>query len=100
MASLLTFSKSLHNSVWLYEALGFAQAGDQIVLIEDAVYDLQSERLLASFLAKCAINEIQVLALQDDLEMRGVECRQTAVKLIDLARFVQLSLDCQRQVAW
>ena len=100
MASLFTLSKSLHNAVWLYEAKAFASAGDAIVLVEDAVYDLQSNRLLNSFVAKSAVAQIQLYALADDMRTRGVISNKADVKALSLAEFTQLSLDCDKHIAW
>ena len=100
MSSLITLSKSLHKAVWLYEAFGFASEGDAILLIEDAVYDLQSPRLLNSFVAKAGWLNVTVYALNEDIQLRGVVSQQPDIITVDMQQMVDLTLTHTRHVAW
>ena len=100
MKNLIVIKDSLHNSVWLYEALGYASQGDSILLVEDAVSALNNTLSLASFMAKCEAQESTVFALLDDIQMRGVDVDYDSVKLINADQLPDLVLAHQKQVAW
>ncbi|MEO0367402.1 MAG: sulfurtransferase complex subunit TusB [Pseudomonadota bacterium] len=100
MASTITISSSLHDSVWLYEALGFASENDTIVLIEDAAYGVQSPILLNSFVAKCQAMNVSVYVLREDIVSRGVEVVNTAIEILDLPEFVTTIMQSDKHVAW
>jgi len=100
MSTLFTIKDSWQSKPRLYENLAYAQSGDGILLIEDAVYSLQSKLSLASFLAKCQAGNIAVLALEDDANLRGVVSQYPAITQIDYSDFVERSLKHDRQVAW
>jgi len=84
----------------LFEQLGFAQKGDAILLIEDAVLALQSPITLASFVAKCHRVGIDVFALNDDLMLRGVENQYPEIALVNYPGFVELVANHSKHVAW
>lgn len=100
MSSLITISRPWHTAVPLFESLAFANASDSILLLQDAVYALQSNINLASFVAKCQANQIEVFALQEDCAMRGVDNKYPQISLIDSAEFVGLVVKHEKQVAW
>jgi len=98
--TLFTLSKSWLESSWLFEQLGFAAAGDSILLLQDAVLALQSPISLASFVAKCDANSISVYALAEDCQLRGVENQYDSIKLASYNDFVNLVGQHSKQVAW
>lgn len=100
MSTLYTISSSWHNSVWLYEKLAFAQAGDSILLVQDAVLAAQSPTSLTSFLAKCRASEVSVYLLRDDLVLRGIENKYPEFELLDYAGFVEQVALHDKQVSW
>lgn len=100
MSTLFTFSRSWHQSASLFEQLGFAQKGDAILLIEDAVLALQSPITLASFVAKCHRAGVDVFALNDDLMLRGVENQYPEIALVNYPGFVELVANHSKHVAW
>lgn len=100
MSALFTFRASWHDSVWMFEQLGFASAGDAILLMEDSVLALQSPVTLASFLAKCGAQKIQVFALAEDVQLRGVESQYDGIEQISYEGFVDLVTQYDKQVAW
>ena len=99
MSTLFTVNRSWHQAPWLFEKLGYASKGDTILLLEDGVLALQSDIALSSFLAKCAANDVLVVALQPDLIIRGVDSKHR-VEQISFAEFVQLVESHDKQVAW
>jgi len=100
LSTLFTLSTAWHDSVWLFEQLCFAREGDAILLLEDAVLAAHSPVSLASFMAKCSAMNIDVYVLQDDCEMRGIDNQYEQLIAIDYARFVELSVKHDKQVAW
>ena len=100
MSNLFTVSKSWHDAVWLYEALGFASPGDTILLIEDGVLACHSELSLASFVAKCIAADINVCALESDIEMRGVTNKYEDITPVNYAQFVELVIQNDKHIAW
>ena len=100
MSTLFTVSASWFAKPALYEQLGFAQKGDSMLLLQDAVLGLQSPIALASFLAKCAREEILVYGLADDVAIRGVDNQYDSVELLDYSGFVDLVIRHDKQVAW
>lgn len=100
MSTVFTISKSWHDSTWLFEQLAFAQRGDAILLIEDAVLALQSPTTLSSFLAKCKHIDVMVFGLLDDVRLRGIDTQCEGVELINYADFVDLVCAHDRQVSW
>lgn len=84
----------------MYEQLGFASAGDGLLLTQDAVLALQSKISLASFLAKCESAEVRVFALVDDCVLRGIDNQYPGIQLVDYAGFVGLVCEYDKQVAW
>ncbi|MEM7358289.1 MAG: sulfurtransferase complex subunit TusB [Pseudomonadota bacterium] len=97
---MFTLSRSWHDASWLYEQLGFASAGDTVLLMQDGVLALQSNISLASFLAKCVSSEVRVAALANDCQLRGIENQYPAIELIDYPGFVDLVCSHDKQVAW
>ncbi|MFT6406945.1 MAG: tRNA 2-thiouridine synthesizing protein B [Arenicella sp.] len=100
MTTLFAINRSWHEGVWLFEQLAFAQTGDAIVLIEDAVLALQSPINLGSFLAKCAAQNIAVYALHDDCQLRGIDNKYPSVLMLDYSGYVDLVVQHDKQVAW
>lgn len=100
MSSLITFSQAWSQSNRLFEALGYAQSDDAILLTGDAVLAMQSPLSLASFVAKCQAQNIRLYALQTDLELRGIENQYPAIEIIDFSDYVKLVVQHSKQVAW
>lgn len=100
MTTLYTISSSWHTSTNLFEQLAYAQYGDAILLIQDAVLAVHSDITLASFIAKCSSANISVYVLQEDCELRGVVNKHNAIKAINYAGFVELAALNEKQVAW
>ena len=100
MSTLFTISSSWHDSVWLYEKLAFASAGDSIVLLQDAVLAAQSPISLASFLAKCQASKVTVYLLHDDLLLRGIDNKYPDIAQLDYAGFVEQVTKHDKQVSW
>ena len=100
MSTLFTIKESLFARSALYEQLFFASEGDSIVLMEDAVLALQSPIALSSFVAKANNFGICVYAMASDIELRGVEIKQSEVKVIDYDTLVDLVIDHDKQLAW
>lgn len=93
-------SKSWHQASWLYESLGFAKAGDAILLLGDAVQCVDAPVTLASFVAKCGAQGVAVYALQSDLKLRGIGTPLAGIDVVDDAGFVDLVVKHQKQIAW
>ena len=98
--TLFTVSKSWHESTWLFEQQVFASNGDAILLTQDAVLALQSPLTLASFLGKCQASGVQVYALQDDCDLRGIDKCYAGIKMVDYAGFVALVVEHSKQLSW
>ena len=98
--TLFTLSKSWHESTWLFEQQAFASSGDAILLLQDAVLALQSPLTLASFFGKCQAAGMQVYALQDDCDLRGIDNHYAGIKLVDYSGFVALVVEHTKQVSW
>ena len=96
----MVLNRSWHEQVYLFEQLCFAQNGDAILLAEDAVLALQSPIALASFLAKCQANNIELFALLDDCTLRGIDNQYDQIELIDYKAYVELVIAHDKQVAW
>jgi len=100
LSTVFTLSKAWHDSVWLFEQLAFASDGDVIVLMQDAVLAAHSDISLASFIAKCEASNIQVFALLEDCQMRGVENKYVQLELLTYSGLVDLVCQHDKQVAW
>lgn len=100
MSNLFTISKSWHDATWLYEQLAYACEGDGILLLQDGVLAMQSKTTLDSFVAKCLAMNIQVFALEDDCEIRGIENQYAEIKLISYGDFVDLTCQFNKQLSW
>ena len=98
--TLITLSVCWQESVWLFEQLGFASAGDAIVLIQDAVLALQSPVTLASFLAKCAAGNVSVFAMSEDCKLRGIDNQYSSVQLIEYHGYTELVTQYGKQLSW
>jgi len=98
--TLFTISKSWHESAWLYERLAFATKGDAILLIEKGVLAVHSQTSLASFLAKCVASKVAVYVLKEDLYLHGLENKFSEIEEVDIAGFVELIAEHDKQVAW
>lgn len=100
MSTLFTVTKSWFDLPSLYEQIGYAAQGDSILLIQDAVLALHSPVALASFTAKAQLRGVQVFALEEDCQIRGIENKYDLVKCIDYAAFVVLVTKHSKQIAW
>ena len=93
-------NKSPFENNTLSNCLRFARPGAAVLLIEDAVYagtrDTVTEREL-----KEAMSNINVYALQPDLEARGVQDKMIdGIKLVDYAGFVDLVAEHNTTQSW
>ncbi len=70
------------------------------MLLQDGVLALRSPITLGSFLAKCSAHNIDVFALADDLNLRGITSQYEEVGLLSIAGFVDLVVRHDKQVAW
>lgn len=100
MSTLFTISASWHEHTWLYEQLAYASQGDAILLLEDAVFALQSPVVLASFVAKCQALDVDTYALLDDIQQRGIDVQYDSFKQVDYQGMVELLVKYNKQVAW
>lgn len=100
MSTLHTIKHSWHDQTWLYEQLAFASAGDSILLLEDGVLCIDGGVTLASFVAKCKANEIDVFALQEDALARGTAEPIDGINLVDVSGFVTLVGKHDKHIAW
>lgn len=80
--------------------MAYADSGDTILLRQDAVLALQSPITLASFLAKCEVHGVRVVALEEDCLHRGIQSRYPSITLIDYPEFVALVCRHDKQVSW
>lgn len=93
-------SKSWHQSSWLYESLAFANEGDAILLLGDAVQCADAPITLASFVAKCGMQGVAVYVLESDMQLRGVGAPLQGIQVVDDTGFVNLVVEHQKQIAW
>ena len=100
MSTLFTIKDSIHDCVWLFEALAFASPQDAIVLTQAAVTPLHSPTALASFAAKCSRSNISLYVLSEDMHERGINNKLDAVTAITRAELLNLVLKYDKQVAW
>ena len=93
-------NKSPLSSRNLDSCLRFAQPGDALLLIEDAVYAATTgSGVEAAMGAACAT--LQVHALQPDIDARGMAARVLdGVTLVDYAGFVDLAARHNTSHAW
>lgn len=89
---LHVISQSPFSHTSLKSCLDFMQAGDQLLLIQDAV--------IASTTARWAeyLQDREVYILQEDLAARGLE-NKTGI-LIDMKGFVTLVIQCGSPLCW
>ena len=99
-STLHTIASSWHESIWLFEQLAFANDGDTILLIQDAVLACHSPLSLGSFVAKCHAKGVALTVLTDDLKLRGVQNQYDGIQSIDYSGFVALVEQHDKQIAW
>jgi len=90
MPMLHIVNKSPEGSAGLAGCLRVAQDGDTVLLIEDAVYAATEPTATRCGIAQAA-QRLKVIALQPDLEARGVAARRVAaIGAVDYGGFVDL----------
>ena len=89
---LHTVNQSPYSSTALESCIRLTTSGDEILLLENGVYAV-SHPLLEN--CPCA-----VYALGADLNARGLTTIAARLTIIDYARFVELVVAHNKQVAW
>ena len=96
MPTLFILSHAPHRDPLDPRTLSFARPGDSVLLIEDAVYAASPlPTPLTSLLAEAQAKGVSVLALQADVEARGVK---TSLPVVDYGGFVDLIAAHERSV--
>ncbi|MFA3792243.1 sulfurtransferase complex subunit TusB [Aliiglaciecola sp. SL4] len=90
------FSVSPFSQSNLISALSRIDPNDGILLMEDAVYGLNSALIFEPIIQRTK----NVYALQPDCVARGITCTEQAITLIDYDGFVALSLEYDKVISW
>jgi len=98
---LHTINKSPFEKNSLDSCLRLANAGDEILLIEDAVY-AATPGTAVSEMMEAAIGKHAVYALGPDLSSRGVDQAGLleGIQVVDYAGFVDLTVKNDKVQAW
>ena len=101
MSTLHTVNKSPFERSTLQTCLGHAQAGDSVLLIEDAVYAAVAGNAFAPKLTDMA-DSVKVFALGPDLKARGMDPAAVTggVSVIDYDGFVDLAAENSTVHSW
>ena len=100
MARLHIINKSPFERVALHSCLQYAQAGDGLLLIEDAVVAVVAGTVHAAQLAQ-AMTDKAVYALSPDLAARGLLDKVIdGVILVDYAGFVDITVEYASTQSW
>lgn len=100
MAMLHIVNKSPFERVAFDSCLAHAQAGDAILMIEDAVVGAVDGSRFAAKL-KAAMADKTVYVLGSDLAARGLEGKaMEGVAVVDYAGFVDLTANNERTQSW
>jgi tRNA 2-thiouridine synthesizing protein B len=93
-------NKSPFERSSLESCLRHARPGSAVILIEDGVYGALRGTAFAPRLQQ-AMKNVKVYALQQDVEMRGMQSRVLdGVTLVDYAGFVDLVTEHPRVQSW
>lgn len=100
MSMLHIVNKSPFERVAFDSCLAYAQAGDAILMIEDAVVGAVNGSSFADKV-KAAMSDKSVYVLGPDLAARGLEGKaMEGVKVVDYAGFVDLTASNDRTQSW
>jgi len=100
MAILHTVNKSPFDKNSLERAIGVAKDGSAVLLIEDGVYGA-IKGATSSSLVEGAMKTVNVYALSEDVNARGVSDRLIdGVELVDYAGFVKLATEHSQVQSW
>ena len=103
MSTVHTLNKTAQNSLLNEKLSNAINQGDDVILIEDGVY-----QCLALFSGSRGNAEIKswpqqtkrIYALKDDALARGITIDIEGISFISYEEFVQLSLNCNKVVSW
>ena len=98
---LHTINKSPFEKNSLESCLRLARAGDEILLIEDAVYAATRGTVVSEMVSTAGENN-SVYALGPDLSSRGIDPAGLleGVQIVDYAGFVDLTVKNDKVQAW
>jgi tRNA 2-thiouridine synthesizing protein B len=86
---LFTVNKSPFTSNSLQGCLRFVQKGSPVLLFEDGVFGAAKGTSLEP-MVKAALENLEIYALQEDLNARGITSVIDGVKFVDYSGFVDL----------
>ncbi|WJG11175.1 sulfurtransferase complex subunit TusB [Aliiglaciecola sp. LCG003] len=90
------FVDSPYDTLTLQQSISRVNASDGVLLLENAVYVLQSSSLMETILCTGA----KVYVIEDDMLARGISSHHSKISLINYAQFVQLTLEYQQVISW
>ncbi|GAA6185960.1 sulfurtransferase complex subunit TusB [Aliiglaciecola sp. NS0011-25] len=90
------FSVSPFSNTNLENALSRIDANDGILLMQDAVYALNS----APICEQLSQRTKNLHALEPDCIARGIQCNEFPILMIDYNSFVALTLDYDNLISW
>lgn len=97
---LHTVNKSPFRDDALSHCLAVAASGSVVLLLEDGVYGAVRGNEFSALLLE-ASNRLRVVALADDVTVRGLGQRLAeGVELVDYRAFVRLATECDAVVSW
>ena len=101
MAILHTVNRSASAGESLASCLRSAVSGSGVLLLEDGVYAARAGGLGAQLL-RCVNEQIQIYALQADLQARGIAPAELLgrVQIVDYNGFVVLTCEYDKVLAW
>ncbi|MBI2242295.1 MAG: sulfurtransferase complex subunit TusB [Magnetospirillum gryphiswaldense] len=101
MSTLHTVNKSPFERANLQSCLGHAQAGDSVLLLEDAVVAAMAATAMAPKLADAA-QSVKIFVLGPDLKARGLDPAGVAdgIGVVDYDGFVDLAAENSTVHAW
>ncbi|HPQ95553.1 MAG: sulfurtransferase complex subunit TusB [Thiothrix sp.] len=101
MSMLHIVNKSPFERNALESCLGYALAGDSILLIEDAVVGVVAGNRFAGLLT-AALADRHICVLREDLVARGIPDERVleGIRLVDYAGFVELTVENDRTQSW
>jgi sulfur relay protein TusB/DsrH len=96
MTTLHTLIKPPSNAPLVEKLLATAQKNDALVLLEDGVYQLESDR----FLNNAAHKNLIIRVLESDAYARGINLDKAQGLLIDYSDFVSLCIQHDKVLSW
>ena len=96
MTTLHTLIKPPSNAPLVEKLLATAQKNDALVLLEDGVYQLESDR----FLNHAAHKNLIIRVLESDAYARGINLDKAQGLLIDYSDFVSLCTQHDKVLSW